>query len=121
MKRVKINARTWSELWSKLRGGARELGGARGFRLALRKDWYMWMAVVMAIVYQSFALMAVIAGCAVFGATCREWTLEGYKKMLDGYGTMIDQQQRIIAAFQADEHMHGNEHPSEKVARGRLN
>jgi hypothetical protein len=102
--------------WKKIREGAHELDGARGFLRAARKDWYMWASVGMAIAYQSFWLMAVIAVCAMFGATTREWSQEGYKKMLDGYGTMVDQQQIIIRGYQT-EHLH----PSEKAARARLN
>jgi hypothetical protein len=77
----------------------------------------MWAAIVYNIVLaQSFVLMAVLAVCAMFGATFMEWTLRGYQKMLDGYGTMIDQQQRLIHGFQ-----NPHEHESEKAARARLN
>ena len=116
MKRVKIDARTWSELWSKLRGGARELGGARGFLRAARRQWYMWASIIIAIVVGEFWLIAFLAVCAMFGATCMDWTLEGYKKMLDGYGTMVDQQQGIIGTYQHE----NNKHPSEKAATDRL-
>jgi hypothetical protein len=76
----------------------------------------MWAGIVWAIVIQEFWLLAVLAVCAMVGATCMEWTLEGYKKMLDGYGTMVDQQQGLIHKFQ-----HPHEHESEKAARARLN
>ena len=115
MKRVKINARTWGELWGKLRGGARELDGARGFLRAARSDWYMWLMAVVLPWFYGFGVMWVFFVLALLGATLREWTLQGYKKMIDGYGTMVDQQQGIIGSYQA-EHLH----PSERAARDRL-
>ena len=107
--------------WKKVHEGARELGGARGFLRAARRNWCMWAAIVFGIWSGSFVLVAVLAVCAMFGATCMDWTLEGYKKMLNGYGTMVDQQQGIIRGYQSDEFMHPNRHPSEKAARARLN
>ena len=104
--------------WAAVRQGALELGGAREFLRAARRNWYMWAAIGFGMWSGSFWLMAVLAVCAMFGATCMDWTLEGYKKMLDGYGTMVDQQQTIISGY------HGspleNEHPSKKAARNRL-
>jgi hypothetical protein len=104
--------------WKKVREGAHELDGARGFFRAARKDWYMWWCIGMAIWFGSFWLMALVAVCAMIGATTREWSQEGYKKMLNGYGTMVDQQQVIIRGYQTDGMV---SHPSEKAARARLN
>jgi hypothetical protein len=113
---MKILKRFRALTWTQIREGARELNGARGFLRAMRKDWYMWFAVVMALVLQSYGLMAVLAVCSTFGATTREWTLDGYKKMLDGYGTMVDQQQGIIGSYQRE----NGRHPSEQAATDRL-
>ena len=112
---MKIFRRLRALTWAGIQAGVRELDGARGFLRAARADWYMWlMAVVLPWIY-GFSVMWFLYLCAIFGATCREWTLQGYKKMLDGYGTMVDQQQEIIDVYQ-----NGQMHPSERAARDRL-
>jgi len=111
---MKIFKRFRALSWAKLKAGARELDGARGFLRAARSDWYMWLMAVVLPWFYGFDVMWFLFVCAIFGATCREWTLQGYKKMLDGYGTMVDQQQEIIGTYQG-EHLH----PSEKLARER--
>ena len=102
--------------WAQIRSGARELDGARGFLRAARRQWHMWATILAGIVIGEFWLMAVLAVCCMFGATCMDWTLEGYKKMLDGYGDMVDQQHNIIDAYQDN-----GKHESEEHARRRLN
>lgn len=112
---MKIFKRFRALSWAKLRAGARELNGARGFLRAARSDWFMWLMVVVLPWFYGFSVVWFFYLCAIFGATCREWTLQGYKKMLDGYGTMVDQQQEIIGTYQ-----NGQMHPSERAARDRL-
>lgn len=106
--------------WKKVREGARELDGARGFLRAARRNWYMWVAIVFGIWSGSFWLMAVFAVCAIISVTAMDWTLEGYKKIIEGYGTMVDQQQRIIVGYQGDKFMHLTRERA-RDARARLN
>lgn len=113
---MKIWKRLHEMDWKEVRVGAREVGGARAFLRAVRRNLFMWAAIVFGIWSGSFVLLAVLAVCAMFGATCMDWTLEGYKKMLEGYGTMVDQQHKIIHSYQRP-----FEYESEKAARARLN
>jgi len=81
----------------------------------LRHDCTIWLGIVWAIVTRDFVLLSIMAVLAVLGSSIRGWENRRYKKLIWGYGTMVDEQQRIIAVHQYD-HLH----PSEKHAKARV-
>lgn len=99
-----------------LHEGWREGGGSREFLRCVRHDWSIWLGVVFALVIQDFWVLVIFAVMAALGGSLREWQLRHLTKIIEGYGTMVDEQQGIIHGYQ-----NPHEHESEKAARARLN